>query len=63
MPPNVFYHVLENASVKTLLSVPKLINIINGEDWRAPIMAYLRHYYEIDSTTEKIRMQQRAKAS
>jgi hypothetical protein len=32
-----------------------------GEDWRAPIMAYLCHYYELDSKNEQIRMQQRAK--
>jgi hypothetical protein len=56
MPPNVFYQVLEDASVKKPLPEPKLINIIEGEDWRAPIMVYLCHYYEPDSTTEKIRM-------
>jgi hypothetical protein len=39
-----------------------MINIIQGEDWRAPIMAYLRCHYEPDSGAELIRMQQRAKA-
>jgi hypothetical protein len=39
-----------------------MINIIQGEDWRAPIMAYLRHHYELDSEAELIRIQQRAKA-
>jgi hypothetical protein len=39
-----------------------MINVIEGEDCRAPIMAYLRHYYELDSTTWHVRMQQRAKA-
>jgi hypothetical protein len=62
MPPDRFYQVLEDASVKTVLLEPRLINIIKGEDWRALIMAYLRHYYEPDSTIEKIRMQQWAKA-
>jgi hypothetical protein len=62
MPPDVFYQVPEDASVKTLLLEPRLINIIEGKDWRAPIMAYLHQYYEPDSTTEKIRMQQWAKA-
>jgi hypothetical protein len=62
MPPYVFYQVLEDASVKTALSEPRLINIIEWGDWRAPIMAYLCHYYEPDSTTEKIRMQQWARA-
>jgi hypothetical protein len=62
MPPDVFHQVLEDASVKTLLPEPGLINIIEGEDWRDPIMAYLCHYYKLDRTTEKIRMQQWAKA-
>jgi hypothetical protein len=62
IPPDVFYQVLEDASVKTPLSEPRLINIIEGEDWRAPIMTYLHHYYEPDNTIEKIRMQQWAKA-
>jgi hypothetical protein len=62
MPPDVFYQVLEDASVKTVLPKHRLINIIEGEDWRAPIMAYLHHYYEPDSITEKIRMQQWGRA-
>jgi hypothetical protein len=62
MPLDVFFQVLEDASIKIVLSKPRLINIIEGEDWRASIMAYLRHYYEPDSTTEKIRMQQWARA-
>jgi hypothetical protein len=62
MPLDVFHQVLEDASVKTVLPEPRLNNIIKEEDWRAPIMAYLRHYYEPDSTTEKIRMQQRGRA-
>jgi hypothetical protein len=57
MPLDVFYQVLEDASVKSILPEPRLINIIEGEDWRALIMAYLRHYYEPDNTIEKIRMQ------
>jgi hypothetical protein len=39
-----------------------MINIIQGEYWRAPIMSYLRHHYEPDSRAELIRMQQRARA-
>jgi hypothetical protein len=45
MPADVFFHVLEDASVKTIPPEPRVINIIEGEDWRAPIMAYLHHYY------------------
>jgi sulfur relay (sulfurtransferase) DsrC/TusE family protein len=58
----MFFQVIEDASVKMVESEPRLINAIEGEDWRAPIIAYLRHYYELDNTTEHIRMQQRAKA-
>jgi hypothetical protein len=47
-------------SIKTIEPEPRVINIIQGENWRAPIRAYLRHYYELDTTVEKIRMQQRA---
>jgi hypothetical protein len=57
MPTDVFFQVLKDVSIKTVLPEPKLINIIEGEDWRAPIMAYHRHYYEPDSTNEQIRMQ------
>jgi hypothetical protein len=45
--------VLEDASVKTVPSEPSVINIIEGEDWRASIMAYLHHYYEPDSKNEQ----------
>jgi hypothetical protein len=41
---------------------PRVINIIHGEDWQAPIMAYLHHYYEPDSAIEQTRMQQRAQS-
>jgi hypothetical protein len=61
MPADVFFQVLQDASVKTVLSVPIIINIIEGEDWRALIMAYLCHYYEPANKNEQIRMQQRVK--
>jgi hypothetical protein len=52
MPPDVFFQVLEDASIKTVLSETRLINVIEGGgDWRASIMTYLRHYYEPDNTT------------
>jgi hypothetical protein len=50
--------VLEDASVKTVLLEFRVINIIKGEEWRALIMTYLCHYYELDSKNEQIRMQQ-----
>jgi hypothetical protein len=52
-----FFQVLEDASIKTVLPKPRVINIIEGVDWRAPIMAYLRHYYEPDNKNEQTRMQ------
>jgi hypothetical protein len=58
VPTNVFFEVIEDASVKTIVLKPRLINIIEGEDWRAPIMAYLRHYYEPNNINDQIRMQQ-----
>jgi hypothetical protein len=36
MPADVFFQVIEEASVKTVTPEPRLINIIEGEDWRAP---------------------------
>jgi hypothetical protein len=58
MPADVFFQVLEDASVNTVPLEPKVINIIEGQDWRAPLMAYLHHYYEPDSKDEQTRMQQ-----
>jgi hypothetical protein len=40
-----------------------MVHVVQGEDWRTPILAYLRHHYEPDNSTELIRMQQRAKAN
>jgi hypothetical protein len=53
MLADVFFQVLEDASVKIVLPEPKVINIIEGKDWRAAIMAYLRHYYEPDNKNEQ----------
>jgi hypothetical protein len=36
--------------------------LIEGEDWRTPIMVYLHHYYDPDSATEHTGMQHRPKA-
>jgi hypothetical protein len=58
---DVFFQVIIDALVKMVESEPRLINVIEGEDWRAPIMTYLHHYYEPDNSTECIKMQQRAK--
>jgi hypothetical protein len=36
--------------------------MIQGEDWRAPIIAYLHHHYEPGNKTKLLKMQQREKA-
>jgi hypothetical protein len=51
LPPGVFFQVIEDPSVKTVDPKPRVVNIIQGENWRASIMAYLHHYYEPDSST------------
>jgi hypothetical protein len=42
---DLFFHVIEDASVKMFEPEPRLINVIEGEDWRAPIIACLHHDY------------------
>jgi hypothetical protein len=60
LPADVFRQIISVASIKIIEPEPRVINIIQGEEWRASIMAYLRHYYEPNSTMEQTRMQQRA---
>jgi hypothetical protein len=60
LPADVFLQVISDASIKTVESEPRMINLIQGEDWHAPIMAYLHYSYEPHSIIEHIRMQQRA---
>jgi hypothetical protein len=62
VPPDVFFKVIEDPFVKTLEPEPRMINVIQGEDYRAPVMAYLHHHFELDSDIEFIRLQQREKA-
>jgi hypothetical protein len=54
---DVFFQVVPYVSIKTVESETRLINLIEGEDWRAPIMVYLHHYYKPDNNTDHIRMQ------
>jgi hypothetical protein len=56
LPTDVFFHVVSDALIKTVELEPRVINLIEGEDWHAPIMAYLCHYYERDNATEHIRL-------
>jgi hypothetical protein len=61
LPPDVFFQTIEDSLVKTIEAEPRMLNVIQGEDWQALIMTYL-HHYELDNSTKLIRMQQRAKA-
>jgi hypothetical protein len=56
LPHDVFFQTLEDSSVKIVNTEPRTVNVIQGEDWRAPIMAYLHHHYEPDSKTKLLRM-------
>jgi hypothetical protein len=60
LPADIFMQTISDALIKMIEPEPRVINIIQGEDWRASIMAYLRHYYEPDRAIEQMRMQQRA---
>jgi hypothetical protein len=62
LPADVFLQVISDASIKTVEPEPRMINLIQGKDWRAPIMAYLHHYYKTDNIIEHTRMQQRARS-
>jgi hypothetical protein len=52
-----FFQVTEDGSVQTIEPEPKFINVIEDEDWWAPIMAYFHYYYELVNNTEHVRMQ------
>jgi hypothetical protein len=43
------------------VKAPKLIDTVHSEDWRAPIVAYLRGYHEPETKEEEKRIQQRAR--
>jgi hypothetical protein len=62
LPPDVFFQTIEDSSVKIVEPEKRMVNIVQGEDWWAPIMAYLRHHYEPDSSIDLTKMQQRVKA-
>ena len=42
LPQDVFFQVLTHASIKVKQEVPRKVHVIQSEDWRAPIMAYLQ---------------------
>jgi hypothetical protein len=57
LPPDVFLQAIEDPSVKIVEPEPRMVNVMQGEVWRAQIMAYLCHHYEPNNNTEWTRMQ------
>jgi hypothetical protein len=57
LPADVFLQIISDTSIKMIELELRIINVIQDEDWRAPKMAYLHHYYEPDTTVQQIRMQ------
>jgi hypothetical protein len=52
---------LKQASIKAVQATPREVHIIQSEDRRAPIMAYLRGHYEPENEVNSIRMKQRTR--
>jgi hypothetical protein len=48
LPPDVFYETTTVKSAADKAVPPKFVNAIHSEDWRAPIVAVLRGYYEAE---------------
>jgi ribonuclease HI len=59
LPQDVFYEEITTPSIRQ--KKEKQINAIFSEDWRSPIMAYLRGHFEPTDKTDEKRMAQRAK--
>jgi hypothetical protein len=54
LPPDVFYETTTVRSAADKAMPPKFVNAIQSEDWRAPIVAAVRGYYEAeDGVTDK----------
>jgi hypothetical protein len=47
--------------VEENLKVPKLINTVHSEDWRAPIIAHFKGYLKPENKEDEKRMQQRTR--
>jgi hypothetical protein len=48
LPPDVFYETTTVRSATEEATPPKFVNAIQSEDWRAPIVAAVRGYYEVE---------------
>jgi ribonuclease HI len=61
LPQDVFYQVLTEPSIKAKQEEPKHIHIIESEDWRAPIIAFLKGYYEPENENDEVKMKHRTR--
>jgi hypothetical protein len=61
LPQDVFFQVLTHASIKTKQEVLREVHIIQTEDWKASILAYLRGHYEPEDEVNEVRMKQRTR--
>jgi hypothetical protein len=61
LPQDVFFQVLTQASINTKQEVPREVHIIQSEDSRAPIMAYLRGHYEPEDEVNEVRIKHRTR--
>jgi hypothetical protein len=56
LPQDVFFQVLTQASINTKQEASRKVHIIQSEDWRASIMAYLHGHYEPEDEVNEVRM-------
>ena len=59
LPPDVFFEEITEPSVKP--KKEKQVSVISAEDWRTPIMEYLRRNIELQNEKEEKKMFQRAR--
>jgi hypothetical protein len=59
MPPDVFFEIIRELSIKEIK--PKPVSMVETCNWRAEIMAYLRGHYEPQDELEEKRLEQRAR--
>ena len=61
MPSDVFYQKLSEPAPEDTLNQTRPVATIEREDWRSPILAYLRGQRNIEDHVGKKRMAQRAR--
>jgi ribonuclease HI len=61
LPPDVFYKTTTERSAADEAAPPKFVNAIHSEDWRAPIVAVIKGYYESEDAVVDKRVAIRAR--